>query len=145
VLGAGNVGAAADVQHRHAALGAGAGIDAAERESVFLDEFQIRRGGKLRAANGQRLDRNAARVGEHGAQFLLGIDQLHPGREQARHPGAYPRAIVVEVCVVGEEIGKGGVALGRRVGIEHDLQHAQERIVFDDKEGSVRHGAAQAG
>ena len=145
VLGAGDVGATADGQHRHAALGAGGGVDAAEPESVFLDEFQLRRRGKLRAANGQRLDRNAARLGERVAQLVLGIDQLHPGREQPRRPGAYPRAVVVEVCVVREEIGKGGVTFGRRVGVEHDLQYAQERIVFNDKEGPVRHGAAQAG
>ncbi len=42
-----------------------------------------------------------------------------------------------------EEIGKGGIAFGRRIGIEHDLQHAQERIVFDDEEGRVGHGVAQ--
>ena len=140
VLGAGDVGAAADVQHRDAALGAGGGVDAAEPEAVFLDEFQIRRRGKLRAADGQRLDRNAARRAERAAQLVLGVDQLHPRREQARRPGAHLRAVVVEVCVVGEEIGKGGVAFGRRVGVERDLQHAQERIVFDDKEGPVRHG-----
>ncbi len=57
--------------------------------------------------------------------------------------GAHARAVVVEVGLMREEIGEGGVALGRRVRIEHDLEHAQERIVFDDKEGRVRHGVAQ--
>jgi len=42
-----------------------------------------------------------------------------------------------------EEIRKGRIALGRGIGIEHDLQHAQERIVFDDNKGGVRHGVAQ--
>ena len=42
-----------------------------------------------------------------------------------------------------EEIRERGVALGRRIRIEHDLQHAQEAIVFDDEERGVGHGVAQ--
>jgi hypothetical protein len=44
-----------------------------------------------------------------------------------------------------EKVGERGVAFCRRVGIEHNLQHAQKPVVFDDEEGSVRHVAAHAG
>jgi hypothetical protein len=35
--------------------------------------------------------------------------------------------------IVSEKIRTSRAALGARVGVEHDLDHAQETIVFDDK------------
>ena len=143
VLGAGDVGAPADGEHGHVARGAGGSVDRRGREAVFLHEFQLRCGGKLLASEGKRLDRCATRLGECGAQFLLRLDQLHPRRKQPRDRRAYARAVVVEIGLVREEILESRVALGRRVRIEHHLQHAQEPIVFDGEQGLIRHGAAQ--
>ena len=121
-----------------AAVSIGAGA-----RPYFCTNFSFGRRGELFAADGERLDRHAARIGERRAQFLLRLDHPHAGREQAGDRRAHARAIVVEIGLVREEIRERRVALGRRVRIEHDLQHAQEPIVFDDKEGRVGHGAAQ--
>ena len=57
---------------------------------------------------------------------------------------AHARAIAVEIRIVmGEEVGVGGIALGRGRRIEHDADDAQEGIVFNDEDRSFgcRHGS----
>src|SRR5262249_51116146 len=57
------------------------------------------------------------------------------------HAGAHPLAVAIEIgLVVGEEIGVGGGALGRRVRVEHNADDAQEPVVFDHQNAISRHG-----
>ena len=127
-LGAGDIGAAADGEHLDAFGSAGVGVDVAGAEAVFLHDAQLAAGGKLLVADAQRFDHQRGTARQCRAHLALRLDEPHLTREKPPDAGAHALAVAVEIgLVVGEEIGIGGGALGRRIRIEHDADDAQER------------------
>ena len=133
-LGAGDIGAAAQGQHGDILGGAGRAIDAAQIDAVFLHRLEPRRRRKLIGADRKRLDDQRIGVGKIVAQRVLVFHHPHFGRIKLWHPLPQFDAPAVEIrLVMGEEIRISRAALVARLRIEHDLDHAQETIVFDDE------------
>ena len=148
-LGAGDVGAAADREHLDAAGGTGRGVDTAHAQTVGLHRGEPWGGGDFLRSERERFDDCRAAAGQRRAQLFLRPDQPHFGRIKPRHARTHAAAPAGEVgLVMGEEIGVGGNAVGRRAWVEHDADDAQKAVVFHGQDRTLGggHGAVrQAG
>ena len=134
-LGAGDIGAAPLGEHGDAAFGAGCLVDAPQVDAVFLHGLELRCRGDLLRADRQAFNDQRARVGEVGAQLLLGFDHPHLGRVELRGLPANLVAPAGQIrLVMGEEIRVGGDAFAAHMRVEHDLHDAQKAVVLDDNE-----------
>jgi hypothetical protein len=135
LLGGGNIRAAADGQHFCTNAVARRLIDVARGEAVLLDESQILPGGgNLFGPERKFLDDGYGRAGKISQQFFLAVDQANLRWIKICGLGADLVAPAAKIGqIVQTEMGEGFDALFARTRVEHDVDQAQEGIVFDDE------------
>src|SRR5262249_56189409 len=115
-------------------------MDVARERTEFRQHGEIAAGGKLLFPHLKSFYNQRAGTGQGRAQLLWRGDDAHLGRKQIADAFAHARNVAVEVrLLMGEEVGEGGVALGRGARIEQDADHAQEGIVLDNQNIACRH------
>ncbi len=112
-LGAGTIDAPADGEHAHAFGRAGGLIDIARQRAEFLHHLEVGVGRKLLRSDFEPLDDERAASRQGREQLLLRRHDACLRRKQRANALAHARHIAGEIrLVVGEEVCKGGVALG---------------------------------
>ena len=145
VLGAGDVRAAALGGDRDAALAAGRRVDRARDQAVLLHQLEVLARGEFVGADGERLGDDRFGAGQLRTQVFLRLRRHHGG-------GIHRADLRTDVVAPGRKVGGMREEVDERVGallrggrVEHDLQDARERIVFDDDQrlAGIGHGVVQ--
>ena len=130
---AGDIRAATQSANGDAALGTSLLVDTAQVDTIFLHRFERRRRGELLGSDRQTFNDQYACFGEVGLQFLLGFDHPYLGRIELP---CLPPDLVAPAgeirLVVSKKVRIGGDAFFADIGVEYDLNDAQETVVFDD-------------